>query len=54
MARYEVERAFANFDPLMFSSLVAEISLQLALAAVDHSAGMLLGHYNIELQKIKS
>jgi outer membrane protein TolC len=34
--------------------LQAEISYQLARAAVDHSTGMLLGHYKIEVQKIKS
>ena len=34
--------------------LQAEISYQLARAAVDHATGMLLSHYKIEVQKIKS
>ncbi|MGO8818272.1 MAG: TolC family protein [Terriglobia bacterium] len=34
--------------------LQAEISYQLALAAVDHATGMLLDHNRIEVQKIKS
>jgi outer membrane protein TolC len=34
--------------------LQAEISYQLARAAVDHATGMLLDHYKIEVQKIKS
>jgi outer membrane protein TolC len=34
--------------------LQAEISYQLARVAVDHATGMLLSHYNIEVQKIKS
>ncbi len=34
--------------------LQAEINYQLACAAVDHATGMLLDHYKIEVQKIKS
>jgi outer membrane protein TolC len=34
--------------------LQAEISYQLARAAVDHATGTLLDHYKIEVQKIKS
>jgi len=34
--------------------LQAEINYQLARAAVDHATGMLLDHYKIEVQKIKS
>lgn len=34
--------------------LQAEISYQLARAAVDHATGMLLDHYKIEVQKVKS
>jgi outer membrane protein TolC len=34
--------------------LQAEINYQLAHAAVDHATGMLLSHYKIEVQKIKS
>ena len=34
--------------------LQAEINYQLARAAVDHATGMLLSHYKIEVQKIKS
>ncbi len=34
--------------------LQAEINYQLACAAVDHATGMLLSHYKIEVQKIKS
>jgi outer membrane protein TolC len=34
--------------------LQAEISYQLARANVDHATGMLLSHYKIEVQKIKS
>ncbi len=34
--------------------LQAEISYQLARAAVDHATGVLLAHYKIEVQKVKS
>ncbi len=34
--------------------LQAEINYQLARAAVDHATGVLLSHYKIEVQKIKS
>ncbi|HMD84994.1 MAG TPA: TolC family protein [Terriglobia bacterium] len=34
--------------------LQAEINYQLARAAVDHATGVLLGHYKIEVQKIRS
>jgi outer membrane protein TolC len=34
--------------------LQAEISYQLASAAVDHATGVLLAHYKIEVQKVKS
>ena len=34
--------------------LQAEVNYQLARAAVDHATGMLLGHYQIEVQNIKS
>jgi outer membrane protein TolC len=34
--------------------LQAEISYQLAHAAVDHATGVLLNHYKIEVQKVKS
>jgi outer membrane protein TolC len=34
--------------------LQAEINYQVARAAVDHATGMLLDHYKIEVQKIKS
>ena len=37
-----------------FALLQAEISYQLARANVDHATGMLLNHYKIEVQKIKS
>lgn len=33
--------------------LQAEINYQMARAAVDHATGMLLSHYNVEVQKIK-
>ena len=34
--------------------LQAEVSYQLARAAVDHATGMLLEHYQIQMQNIKS
>ena len=37
-----------------FALLQAEINYQLARANVDHATGMLLNHYKIEVQKIKS
>jgi outer membrane protein len=37
-----------------FAVLQAEINYQLARANVDHATGMLLNHYKIEVQKIKS
>jgi outer membrane protein TolC len=37
-----------------FAVLQAEINCQLARANVDHATGMLLSHYRIEVQKIKS
>jgi len=51
---YFVLQAQTDLASAEFAVLQAEINYQLACANVDHATGMLLSHYKIEVQKIKS